>query len=64
MIMMMQGKEMNTYLGRGELEVDVDVLEVRVDVLEVELGVERLELLLGVEELVETTVEGVAVEED
>ncbi len=41
----------NTYLARGV--VDVDVLE----------GVELLKLLLGVGEVVETTVEGVAVEE-
>jgi hypothetical protein len=47
-----QRKEINTYLGR----------EVRV--LEVELGVDVLSLLLGLGELVETSVEVVAVEKD
>lgn len=42
--------------------MDVDVLDVLVDVLEV-LGVEILELLLWVEAVVESTEEGVAVEE-
>jgi hypothetical protein len=58
MITVMQDKKMkwNTYLAGG---VDVDILDVLVDVLEV-LGVE---ILLGVEEVVEITVEGVAVEE-
>lgn len=50
-------KKRNTYLARGV--VDVDILDVLVDVLEV-LG---LEILLGVEEVVGITVEGVAVEE-
>lgn len=42
--------------------MDVDVLDVLVDVLEV-LEIEILELLLGIEEVIEVTVEGVAVEE-
>jgi len=41
----------------------VDVLDVLVDGIEL-LGVEVLEILLGLGEVVETTVVGVAVEED
>jgi hypothetical protein len=59
MITVVQGRkrERNTYLARGVL--DVDVLDKLVNVLEV-LGVE---IMLGVGEVVEIKVEGVAIEE-
>jgi hypothetical protein len=63
MIMVVQGKKKkkkrNTYLARGVVDVDILDVLVLVDVLEV-LG---LEILLGVEEVVGITVDGVAVEE-
>jgi hypothetical protein len=52
-------KKRNTYLARGVVDVDILDVLVLVDVLEV-LG---LEILLGVEEVVGITVDGVAVEE-